>query len=214
MANLIRNLIDAHDYTGLQEALLRDPGLANAGIPYDDVNTALAHPLHRVCDAVFEKKLSQDEAIKFAKIFLEYGANINGNEQVKMRDTPLIAAASMYADEVAVFYLDNGADVHHQGCHGGTALHWAAWCGRDRVVRRLIESGADVNRLCVDFNATPLFWAVHGLTKGGQGNIHNQRTCAEFLIQSGADKHIPNGDGHTVFDLLGDLDEEWRSILR
>ena len=37
--------------------------------------------------------------------------------------------------------------------------------------------------------------------------------CVKILIQSGADKNIPNGDGKTVFDLLNDEDVELKEQL-
>src|SRR3546814_21154909 len=86
-----------------------------------------------------------------AEICLENGAHINGNGLIEKQDTPLIAAASLHADRVAFFYIEQGADINHAGCHGCTALHWAAWCGRDKVVSRLVQEGADIHKKCIDF---------------------------------------------------------------
>ena len=209
----MKQLINNKDYKGIEQALSNDPDLANEGIPYDEVNTTKAHPLHRICDGVFSGKFTDEEAVKMAKIFLEHGANINGNELIDKKDTPLIAASSLHADQVAIFYIENGANINHAGCHGGTALHWAAWCGRDKVVRRLIQEGAEINKLCMDFKATPLFWAVHGLKNGGTGSMRDSLECAKILIQSGADKNIPNADGNTAFDLLNNEDLELKELL-
>jgi uncharacterized protein len=209
----MKELIDNRDYEGIKQALSNNSALANKGIPYDEVNTTKAHPLHRICDGVFSKKYTDEEAVKIAKLFLEYGANINGNELIEKKDTPLLAAASLHADQVAILYIENGADINHAGCHGGTALHWAAWCGRDKIVGRLIEEGAEINKLCIDFKATPLFWAVHGSKNGDKNDMHNYLECVKILIQSGADKNIPNADGNTVFDLLNDEDLELKELL-
>ena len=209
----MKKLIDNKDLKGIEQALSNNPDLANEGIPYDNVNTTKAHPLHRICDGVFSGKYSDEDAVKMAKIFLENGANINGNELIEKQDTPLLAAASLHADQVAIFYIENGADVNHAGCHGGTALHWAAWCGRDKVVRKLIEEGAEINKKCIDFKATPLFWAVHGLKNGGTNSVRDSLECIKILIQSGADKNIPNSEGKTVFDLLNDEDLELKEQL-
>jgi len=209
----MKKLIDNKDYKGIEEALSNNPNLANEGIPYDNLNTTKAHPLHRICDGVFSGKYTDEEAVTMAKIFLEYGANINGNELIEKQDTPLTAAASLHADHVAIFYIENGANINHAGCHGGTALHWAAWCGRDKVVRKLIQQGAEINKKCIDFKATPLFWAVHGLKNGGTNSMRDSLECVKILIQSGADKNIPNGDGKTVFDLLSHQDVELKEQL-
>jgi uncharacterized protein len=202
----MRELILNKDYEGIRQALTDNPALANEGIPYDAANPTKAHPLHRICDGVFIKKITDDEAIKIAKIFLEYGARINGNEMIEKKDTPLIAAASLHADQLAIFYIENGADIHHAGTHGGTALHWAAWCGRPSVVKRLLKGGAELNRRCIDFKSTPLFWAVHGLKSGNNKNLPDYQECIKYLLEAGADKTIPNADGKTIFDLLTDED--------
>lgn len=209
----MKKLIDNKDYKGIEQALSNDSALANEGIPYDNVNTTKAHPLHRICDGVFSGKYTDEEAVKMAKIFLKYGANINGNELIEKQDTPLVAAASLHADQVAISYIENGANINHAGCHGGTALHWAAWCGRDKVVRKLAQEGAEVNKKCIDFKATPLFWAVHGIKNGGTSSMHDSLECVKILIQSGADKNIPNGEGKTVFDLLNDNDVDLKKQL-
>ena len=209
----IKELIDKKDYDGLKKALAQNPGLANEGIPYDEKNTTKAHPLHRICDAVFTKKYTDEEAVKIAQLFLEFGANINGNELVEKKDTPLVAAASLNADKVAIFYIESGANINHAGCHGGTALHWAAWCGRDKVVKRLVQEGAEINKKCIDFKATPLFWAVHGLKSGDKNDMNNYVECVRILVQAGADKNIPNVDGNTAFDLLDDEDVELKELL-
>jgi hypothetical protein len=209
----MKELIDNKDYKGIEQALSDDPRLANEGIPYDSVNTTKAHPLHRICDGVFSKRYTDEEAVKMAKIFLEHGANVNGNELKEGQDTPLVAAASLHADQVAILYIDNGADINHAGCHGGTALHWAAWCGRDKVVRRLVQEGAEINKKCINYKATPLFWAVHGLKSGDNNDLHSYLECVKILLRSGADKSIPNGGGKTVFDLLNDEDLELKELL-
>jgi len=209
----MKKLIDNKDFDGIKQALSDNPNLANEGIPYDEVNTAKAHPLHRICDGVFSEKFTDEEAVKMATIFLEYGANINGGELIEKQDSPLIAAASLHADKVAILYIDKGADINHAGCHGGTALHWAAWCGRDRVVKRLVQEGAAINKLCIDFVATPIFWAVHGLKNGGSASTLDSLGCIKILLQAGANKNIPNGDRNTVFDLLNDEDRELKELL-
>jgi hypothetical protein len=213
MQSLLKKFIDNRDYDGLRQALSQNPNLANEGIPYDERNTAKAPPLHRICDGVFAGQYSDEEAVEFAKIFLEYGANINGDELKEKKDTPLIAASSLHADKVAIFYIESGADINHAGCHGGTALHWAAWCGRPEVVKKLIDAGADINKRCIDFKATPLFWAVHGLKQGDKNNFQNYLQCVKLLIESGAEKNTANGEGKAISDLLDDKDLELKKLL-
>ncbi|MCG7858137.1 ankyrin repeat domain-containing protein [Flavihumibacter sediminis] len=209
----IKELILTRDYAGLEKSLSENPALANEGIPYDEINTSEAHPLHRICDGVFSGQYTDDEAVEMAKIFLANGAAVNGRDLIPNKDSPLVAAASLHADKVGMLYVDSGANIQHAGCHGGTALHWAAWCGRPELVERLIKAGSEINRLCTDFKATPLFWAVHGLKNGGNKDSKKYLEVVDLLLSAGADKAITNGDGSSVFDLLQEEDREIRALL-
>ncbi len=214
MPSLLKKLIDSKDYQALKNALTQNPALANEGIEYDEKNASKAHPLHRLCDGVFAGTYTDEEAVQMAGLFLEYGALVDGNEVIEKRDTPLIAAASLHADKLAIFYIEKGANIKHAGTHGGTALHWAAWCGRPAVVKRLVEACADINKLCLDFTSTPLFWAVHGFVHGGKNDLDNYLQCVQILLNAGADKSIPNSGGKTVLDLLNVEDVELKELLK
>lgn len=203
----IKRLILHKDYESLQEALAVNPSLANEGLTFDEHNTALAHPLHRICDGVYAGTYTDEEAKKMAEIFLEYGADVNGFGLEEKKDTPLVAAASLSADEVGILYIEKGANIHHGGCHGGTALHWAAWCGRDILVKRLIAEKAEINKLCVDFKSTPLLWAVHGYVSGGRKRVDHYGECIRLLLGAGADKTIPNLEGTKPIEFLDQKDE-------
>lgn len=210
---LIKTLIENKDLEGLRKILSHNPALANEGLPYDEENTTKAHPLHRICDGVFIGKYGDEEAVEIAKIFLEYGANVDGYELVENRDTPLIAAASLHAEKVGILYMEHGADIHHPGCHGGTALHWAAWTGRDQLIKKLIETKADINKRCVDFQGTSLLWALHGYKSGGKENRHNQVECVKLLLEAGADKTIPNREGYLPVEFISETDVELLQLL-
>ncbi|MFN7119093.1 MAG: ankyrin repeat domain-containing protein [Saprospiraceae bacterium] len=198
---------------GLQTLLANYPEFANEGIPFDDNNPAKAHPLHRICDSVFEKKYTEAQALALAQLFLAAGAHVNGFGLQEKQDTPLIAAASLHVDALALLYLQNGAEIHHPGTHGGTALHWAAWCSRAKVVQQLIEMQADVHKKCIDFQSTPLFWAVHGLKNSENPDRLQYAACIQLLIEAGADKNVPNAEGTTIFELLNDADATLKALL-
>ena len=111
-------------------------------------------------------------------------------------------------------YIGYGANIHHAGCHGGTALHWAAWTGRDQLVKRLINEKAEINRLCVDFRSTPLLWAVHGYKFGGNENRYHQVECVRALLKAGADKTLPNIEGYLPIQFLEESDTELTELLK
>ena len=190
MTPAIKKLIEDKDYEGISHVLSNNAHLANEGItiPYDNTCTINAHPLHRICDAVFAKKMTDEEAIKIARVFLDFGADINGAVIKENEDTPLLAAASLHAEQLGIFYIEKGADIHYPGRHdGATALHWAAYCGRDKLVERLIREKATIDRPDTAYNSTPLGWAIQPLLTGDKVNGFHQLACIKLLLQAGAD---------------------------
>ena len=200
------------DVGALRTILQKDDLAANKSISLPD-NPALAHPLHRICDAVFDEAITEVQGIEMAKLFLEHGSNVNPGIS-DGQDSPLTAACSLRCDELALLYIASGANIHHRGCHGGTALHWAAWCGRDRVVRKIVSLQSEINLLCTEFRSTPLFWAVHGFKFGGENNLHNQVECAAILRAHGADPTIPNFEGYKPIQLLDEKDQAMKNVLK
>lgn len=212
MDTMIKQLIATTDYEGLKQVLSQDPNLANEEIPYDEVNTTKAHPLHRICDGVFANTYTDEQALTMAKIFVGFGARINGNKMIAEQDTPLIAACSLYADKVALYYIEQGAALNHPGCHGGSALHWAAWCGRPEVVEKLVQAGAAINQTSFKFQATPLIWAMNALKENETKHTAQLVACIHILITSGADKTVPDADGETFFDYM--KEERLKDLLK
>ncbi len=194
------DLLFSANFSELQRLLQKNPAVANELIPLPD-NSGKAPPLHRVCDGVFNKTYSEDTGIALAKLLLKYGARLN-DEKEPGKDSPLTTACSLHCDKIALLYIEHGANIHHPGCHGGTALHWASWTGRNMIVEKLVALKPDINQLCIDFKSTPLFWALHGYKFGGKTNRHNQVRCAEILLQHGADPTIPNFEGYVPKQLI------------
>ena len=62
--------------------------------------------------------------------------------------------------EVVEYLLANGLDVNAD-IDGATALHWAAWEAKPRMVEFLIRHGADTSSKDRDHNSTPKEWAIH-----------------------------------------------------
>ncbi|HEY0653652.1 MAG TPA: ankyrin repeat domain-containing protein [Chryseosolibacter sp.] len=207
----IMDLLASANLPQLEQVLLKNTLLANAAIPLKD-NPATAHPLHRICDGVCNGDFPEETGIEIAKIFIRHGADLNLIQEAGT-DSPLTAACSLRCDQLALFYIDQGARIDHAGCHGGTPLHWAAWCGRDVVVKRLLPLTTDVNKLCIDFKSTPLFWALHGYQFGGKENLHHQVNCVRLLLEHGADPSIPNFEGYLPKQLIRNDDLELKEIF-
>jgi uncharacterized protein len=207
----IRSLVFSANLKALEEVLQEDPRLASIEIPLPD-NPATAHPFHRICDGVFGGYYPESTGLELAKVFLKSGASLNPHS-TPGKDSPLTTACGLRCDKLALFYIDQGADINHQGFHGGTALHWSAWCGRDVILRRLLEFKPEINRLCFEFKSTPLLWAVHGFKFGGKDNQHHQLDCAKILLEHGADPTIPNLEGYLPQQLLDENDLEFAKVF-
>jgi ankyrin repeat protein len=206
----IRELLFSGDLQGIDRALRENPSAANEFVALPD-NPATSHPLHRICDAVFCGNYREEMGVKMAQIFFRHGADVNPGVK-EGQDSPLTAACSLNCDLLALLYIDHGAKIDHRGCHGGTALHWAAWCGRDVIVKRIVEMNPDINQRCTDFKSTPLFWAIHGYRSSN--HRHNQVECARILLAHGADRTIPNLEGLQAVELLEESDRELAIMLK
>lgn len=185
----VKKLVENKDYEGLKLILANNPNLVNKRItiPFNKVSKATAHPLHRICDGVNAGKITEAEAIKLAKIFLEHGANIDG-DKIDKEGTPLLAAASLRAEKVGIFYIEKGADIHYTYKNDGVSpLHWAAFCGLDKLVEKLIQSNASIDKPDNTYKSTPLSWAIHCLQMNDIHKIHHQVDCIKLLLNSGAD---------------------------
>lgn len=216
MNSQVITLIERKDFMGLRKILEDNPSLANEGItiPYEHFCKAKAHPLHRICDGVFAGKITDNEAVCLAEIFLEHGADIEG-DRAKYGGTPLLAAASLHAEQVGIFYIDNGADVN---CvyenDGSSAIHWASFCGRDKLVGRLIRAEAAIDKPDAKHNSTPLGWALHILMTNDKKNIHNNIACIKLLLKAGADKNKLTKESYEFLKKLAEEDSELQNLLK
>lgn len=216
MKSQVKKRIESKDFVGLSKLLTDNPTLANEGItiPFDFFCKDKAHPLHRICDGVINGKITDEEAVRFAKIFLEYGAKIDGDKD-KGEGTPLLAAASLHAEQVGIFYVENSADIHYTYKNdGASALHWAAFCGKDKLLDKLIKAGAVVNKQDAIHNSTPLGWALHTLMINDNMNIHNQVVCIKLLLSAGADLNSLRNDQKEYLEKLAKQDLELKDLLK
>ena len=217
MNDNLKTLIENKDFEEIRQLLANKPNLANEGItiPYDSKCITKAHPLHRICDAVFANKITDEEAIEIARILLFFGANIEGDKIKENEDTPLLAAASLHAEQLGIFYIENGANVHYKGRHdGATALHWAAFCGRDKLVERLIQEKAAINQLDTSYNAAPLGWAIQPLITGDKLNTYHQVSCIKLLLKAGADVTALNNQTIQYLHFLAKDDSELKKMVK
>jgi len=186
--NLFKLIIDKNN-SEIRKIFSANPELVNEGVALNNnPNAKKGLPLHRLCDAVFGKKITDEDAVERAKIFLEFGANVNGYQSLGDNNTPLIAAASLQAEKLGIFYIEQAADIFYASPNdGGTALHWASFCGRDKLVQKLTEKGAKINQRDISFDGTLLDWAVQELRSGDADNLFHQKECIKLLMNVGAE---------------------------
>lgn len=216
MNDKLKKIIEKKDLAGLKRLLTNNPNLANEGItiPYDSKCTSKAHPLHRICDAVFANKITDEEAVEIAGIFIGHGANIDGDKTTQNKDTPLLAAASLHAEKLGIYYIENGADIYYADKNdGATALHWAAYCGKNKLVERLIQEKAQIDQRDVSYNNTPLGWAIEPLMTDNKFDTHHQVSCIKLLLKAGADITALNNDKIQCLHLLAKDDLELKNLL-
>ena len=211
----VKKLIEKKDFNALNQLLINKPDLANKGItiPFDFFCKAEAHPLHRICDVVNAGKITDEEAVRLARIFLDNGADIDG-DKLNGQGTPLLAAASLHAELLGIFYIGNGADVHYTyKNNGASALHWAAFCGRDKLVEELINAKAVIDEPDAAYQSTPIGWAIHSLISNDPSNRHNQMNCIKELISHGANIKKLDEEKTDYLYSLAEQDPELLNLL-
>lgn len=205
--------IEQGDVERLRALLATHPHVANTRIRWWLNQENESDPLHYVSACVFNKLLRNGSEATIATLLLESGAAINGSEGT---ETPLIGAASLSAVNVARVLIEAGADTDAVSIFGADALHWAAYVGTPEIVELLLQKDTDTERRCEEFQATPLFWAVQGLSKYGPAIKADQLGAAAALIRAGADVNTENVDGDTALTRSRDSasDEMTTLLLR
>jgi hypothetical protein len=180
----VKTAIQSGDAAALRRCLASDPSRANALIHWGNNDCVLTHPLHYVSDMLFNGVLQRGKELALVDVLLEAGASVDFRKDGK-RETPLIGAASLGAEDVGLRLLDAGAKPELRGEWGETALHWAALLGEERLARSLIAR-TDLSLRDEKYNSSPLGWAVHGWFHPPAGNQGRQREVAVLLVTAGA----------------------------
>ena len=191
-------LIKAGDIGGIRGALARQPVLANRTIRWFLNQENESDPLHFVSDCVGHGWLTNGNEGAIAEVLLAHGAAIEGTGN---RESPLIAAASLGAEQVARVLIEADAALEATSIFGARALHWAAWVGTPATVGLLVAHSADIEARCSEFGASPLFWAVHGYGPHGPTPKKDQVGVARILIEAGASVETANKDGLSALEL-------------
>ncbi|MBD3274658.1 MAG: hypothetical protein GF372_05070 [Candidatus Marinimicrobia bacterium] len=201
MLRQMKKSIANGDPAGLSGLISDQPSAVNTLIPFGPDNAHQVHPLHYICDCVFEQKIDENTALQLAQILLEFGADVNASEGTSL-DTPLIAACSLHCDDLALLLLRQGADPTLKGTHGGSSLHWASWTGALRAVAEILEYDIPLDDNMNEFQCTPLLWAVDGYLNARERNVREQLGVIFTLLEAGADPLARDSQNRTASDLL------------
>ncbi|CAL9114262.1 unnamed protein product [Musa textilis] len=107
-----------------------------------------------------------------------------------------------------------GVNINFRDAHGWTALHWAAFCGRERTVGALITMGAAPGLLT---DPTPKF--PSGRTPADLASANGHKGIAGFLAESSLTSHLssltldPKGSDIANFASLTGIDDAEQRAL-
>jgi ankyrin repeat protein len=123
---------------------------------------------------------------------------------LRVGDLELLPESASWRDGTTLrLLLDVGFPLDARGELQGTALHHAAWWGRDSNAALLLERGADVDAgSWFGDDSTPLAWATHGSTACPDRD-GDWLAVAELLVGAGA------SIGRGMLDDADDQLTEW-----
>lgn len=113
----------------------------------------------------------------------------NPNRRHDLGNTPLIEAVLNNRKEAAEMLLACGASASIATNNGNSALHFAALKGNVDIVALLIP------RTPLDLKNNSGYTALHNAAE------HGHETCALLLLRAGANPHLLNSHGRSVFDV-------------
>ena len=136
----------------------------------------LSHKTRSLISGVWKEEIWYTKSEDLEPNFLEKLRKLNKKNQ----ETELMDATKKGDLETVGAYLKEGIDINTRDPKNGyTALHWAAEKGQKKIVKLLIEKGANLNAKTKN-NLTPLNLA--------DNNFENE--ISELLIKNGATEFL------------------------
>lgn len=146
--------------------------------------------------------------------------------------TLLMSACAHGSISCAQYLIEKGANISLKNCDGDSALHWAAYTGRDEMIPILLESRPEEIEARNQEGNTPLHIAsfrghtdfvrdlldrgadVNALSSSGWTALHyaiksNQRSVAELLIARGIDASGLDANGESIEHLAAKCKRGW-----
>jgi hypothetical protein len=104
----VKTAIESGDAAALHRLLAEDASRANELVSWGKNDRILTHPLHYVCDMLFEGTLARGRELPLIEALIRAGADLDHQPGPKA-DTPLIGAASLGAEDAGLVLLRAGA---------------------------------------------------------------------------------------------------------
>jgi len=114
-------------------------------------------------------------------------ADLDAEEQGR-----LVQAAEANELRTVSLMLRAGWPLDVRGCHGGAALHWAAWHGNAAMAAELLRYGARLDIRDPNHDGTPLDWALHGSVNSWHRQGGDYGATIDALAAAGAT--VPKAD--------------------
>lgn len=86
------------------------------------------------------------ESPEMVQFLIDHGADIKATNNSKENALFELISDEDPNTEIAQILIDSGIDIHLVNDYHGTALHWAAFCGRKNIIELLLKNGADINQ--------------------------------------------------------------------
>ncbi len=129
-------------------------------------------------------KLLQDNDYLGVKKYIKEGADVNDSNDT---EESVLACALRYRcdDEIIELLVESGADLNDFNEDGVNILDYAIMYNKLDLVKKIIDSGVDVNKT----NRPSRFTALMGAVCYGRGEI------VKILLENGADKSAVDNKG-------------------
>lgn len=141
-------------------------------------NGADVNVLHPTYDQSLLMLATRCEDLEMMQLALAHGARIN---QRNSKGRTALMMAMPKKPEIAVFLIENGADITAKSRDGRFVADWAAQNGRDDQLKMLLDMGAP--------------FSDHALCASV---VNGQTRCAKLLLAAGADVHAEGIDGERM----------------
>lgn len=147
----------------------------------------------------------------------------------------LMCATAHGSIKCANYLIENNVNVNAKNFAGYSALHWAAYTGREETLQLLLDNQVDIEsrtedgktalhiaslrghidfvKLLLEKNADLNAVACNGWTALHFAIVSNQKPLAKFLIEQKIDTEEPDSNGKTINDLAEKYERTWFSSL-